>query len=357
MNSGRTQVDAGRRVERSRETAEAAREGAPAPLPTIHLVTLFKVKGGSQERTLQLAATLRGSATVHVWSSTRVADCYRDAGVRRIVPALGRFPRGGTIVFVGTSPIGVWVRASFPRRVILIHNTLNVATLQKRLRRLHGWPLPATELVFCSRKVARSTRMTGVVHLSPIDLERFRPATRPAGAQFTVGRLSRDSAIKFGPGDAALFRALGAEGIRVRLMGATCLARSLAGAPNVELLAVGAEDPADFLRSLDCFVYRTADEWPEPYGRVVAEAMASGLPVVCHRAGGYAEELVEDGRSGFVFDDDAQAAERIRLLRDDPALRARVGAEARSRIERLYGPEELERVRAFYAGPAPARRE
>jgi glycosyltransferase involved in cell wall biosynthesis len=325
--------------------------------PTIHLVTLFKVKGGSQERTLQLAATLRGAATVNVWSSTRIADCYRDAGVRRIVPALARFPRGGTIVFVGTSHIGPWVRASFPRRVILVHNTWNVATLQKRLRRLRGWPLPATELVFCSRKVARSTGMTGDVQLSPIDLERFRPAARPADATFTVGRLSRDAPIKFGPGDAALFRTLGAEGVRVRLMGATCLAGALAGAPGVEVLAVGAEGPAEFLRSLDCFVYRTADDWPEPYGRVVAEAMAAGLPVVCHRAGGYAEELVEDGRSGFVFDHDEQALERIRLLRDDPALRARVGAEARRRIERLYGAEELERVRAFYTRPASARPE
>ncbi len=352
MSSGRTQADAGRRGERAQGTAEA-REGAPVPLPTIHLVTLFKVKGGSQERTLQLAAMLRGDATVNVWSSTRVADCYRDAGVRRIVPALARFPRGGTIVFVGTSPIGAWVRASFPRRVILVHNTLNVATLQKRLRRLRGWPLPATELVFCSRQVARSTRMDGVVQLSPIDLGRFAPAPRPAGARFTVGRLSRDTPIKFGPGDAALFRALGAEGIRVRLMGATCLAGTLGGATNVELLPLGAEDPAAFLRSLDCFAYRTAEDWPEPYGRVVAEAMASGLPVVCHRAGGYAEELVEDGRSGFVFDDDGEALERIRRLRDDPALRARVGAEARSRVERLYGAEELARVRAFYTREAP----
>jgi glycosyltransferase involved in cell wall biosynthesis len=319
--------------------------GAP-----IHVVTSFKVKGGSQERALQLAAILREAAEVRVWSSSRLDAGYRASGVRRIRAALGRFPRRGTLVFVGTAPIGWWVRAAFPRRVILIHNTFNAATLRKRLDRLRGWPLPPPEVVFCSRKVAASAGIAGTVHLSPIDLDRFRPSPRTAGAPFTVGRLSRDTPIKFGPDDARLFRALGAEGFRVRLMGATCLADALAGAHGVEILPVGAEDPADFLRTLDCFLYRTADDWPEPYGRVVAEAMAAGLPVVCHRAGGYAEELLEQARSGFVFDRDDEAAELIRRLRDDADLRARVGAAARERVEQLYGPEELARMRQFYAG-------
>lgn len=314
----------------------------------VHVVTSFKVRGGSQERALQLAAILRERAEVQVWSSSRVHDGYRAAGVRRIRTALGRFPRGGNLVFVGTAPIGWWVRLSFARRVILIHNTFGTATLHKRLRRIEGWPLAAAELVFCSRNVAASADVPGTVHLSPIDLSRFRPAPRPPGAPFTVGRLSRDTPIKFGPDDARLFRALGAEGIRVRLMGATCLAGALAGAPGVEILPVGAEEPDAFLRSLDCFVYRTADDWPEPYGRVIAEAMAAGLPVVCHRSGGYAAELLEDGRNGFVFDRDEEAADLLRRLRDDAALRARVGAGARAHMERLYGPDALDQMRAFY---------
>jgi len=39
----------------------------------------------------------------------------------------------------------------------------------------------------------------------------------------------------------------------------------------------------------------------EPWGLVVNEAMASGLPVICSRTTG-AAELVEEGMNGFLFD-------------------------------------------------------
>jgi hypothetical protein len=41
-------------------------------------------------------------------------------------------------------------------------------------------------------------------------------------------------------------------------------------------------------------------------GRVVTEAMACGLPVVCHESGGYAE-IIEHGRNGFLFDTQQEA--------------------------------------------------
>ncbi len=316
--------------------------------PRVHLVTAFQARGGSQERALQLRAVLGRHADAELWSSTSVHPDYRARGIRRIFPALGRFPRGGNLVFVGTAPIGLWVKAAFPRRVVLVHNTFNAVTLHRRLRRLRGPLLPRPEVVFCSPLVERSAGVAGTVQLSPIDLARFRPATPDASRPFTVGRLSRDTAIKFGHEDGELFRSLAADGVRVRLMGGTCLAPELAGAPGVELLPMGTEDAPGFLGSVDCLVYRTAAHWPEPFGRVVAEAMACGLPVVCHRSGGYAELLVAHGRTGFLFGSNEEAVAIVRRLRHDPALRARVGAEARRHVERLYGAEEEERIRRFY---------
>ena len=67
--------------------------------------------------------------------------------------------------------------------------------------------------------------------------------------------------------------------------------RNLRGVQNVELLRAGAEEPAVFLRSLDCFVYRTSARWFEAYGRVIVEAMATGLPIVAGRDGGYTDYL------------------------------------------------------------------
>src|SRR5829696_9213745 len=39
-------------------------------------------------------------------------------------------------------------------------------------------------------------------------------------------------------------------------------------------------DVADFLRSIDVFVYYHHPNWIEAFGRVIAEAMASGLPTI-----------------------------------------------------------------------------
>ena len=42
----------------------------------------------------------------------------------------------------------------------------------------------------------------------------------------------------------------------------------------------GSLDVVDFLRSIDVFVYFHHPNWVESFGRVIAEAMASGLPTI-----------------------------------------------------------------------------
>jgi glycosyltransferase involved in cell wall biosynthesis len=173
---------------------------------------------------------------------------------------------------------------------------------------------------------------------------------RPARAGFTIGRMSRDDATKHHDEDASLYRMLAALGYRVRVMGGTCLAPQLAGTPNIELLHAGAEDPATFLRSLDCFYYRTNERWFEGFGRVVFEAMASGLPVVCSARGGYADYL-EDGRDSMVFETTAQAVHAIFDLRANPKVRSAMGAAARRSARRIVGEDLHARTRRFLLAP------
>lgn len=103
----------------------------------------------------------------------------------------------------------------------------------------------------------------------------------------------------------------------------------------------GRKDIARVLRGMDIFVH-PADR--EPFGRVVIEAMASGLPVVATRCGG-PEEIITHGQTGLLVekgDAPAIAAETLRLLRDDK-LRGRLGLAARERARDEFSVEKTGR--------------
>jgi glycosyltransferase involved in cell wall biosynthesis len=70
---------------------------------------------------------------------------------------------------------------------------------------------------------------------------------------------------------------------------------------------------------------------------VLMEAMSCGLPVVASRLSGIPELIDHEVEGLLVPPGDAAAlADAIERLRDDPALRARLGAAARERIEREF---------------------
>ena len=91
------------------------------------------------------------------------------------------------------------------------------------------------------------------------------------------------------------------------------------------------KDIASLMHSWSIFIQPSLDEG---FGVAALEAMASGLPVVASDVGGL-RELVQDGRTGFLVPAGAPAAfaAKIRLLLDDPGLRARMGAAGRQRAQ------------------------
>ncbi len=65
----------------------------------------------------------------------------------------------------------------------------------------------------------------------------------------------------------------------------------------------------------------------------ILEYMAAGLPIVASRVG-QIQQLISDGETGLLCepDDPRSLAERLRRLRDDAALRLRLGAAARATV-------------------------
>lgn len=71
----------------------------------------------------------------------------------------------------------------------------------------------------------------------------------------------------------------------------------------------------------------------EPFGAVLAEALAAGLPVISSRAAGATVDLVDDGLDGRIIDPRA-TGECVRVLAQlaaDSDLRRRMGVASRER--------------------------
>lgn len=82
--------------------------------------------------------------------------------------------------------------------------------------------------------------------------------------------------------------------------------------PGVEYVGeIGDRDKADFLGKARALLF--AIDWPEPFGLVMAEALACGTPVVARRRGSV-PEVITDGVTGLIgeTDDDlVQLCQRI----------------------------------------------
>ena len=131
-------------------------------------------------------------------------------------------------------------------------------------------------------------------------------------------------------------------------MGGMCLQPWLQGVSGVELLPVGAEPAPEFLASLDVFFYRTGS-FIEPYGRVVMEAMASGLVVVAAANGGFAEQITQ-GVDGFLVQQQEQSLQLLQALAQSAETRATVGQAARQRAVQVHGAQAFERTVRNYLG-------
>jgi len=201
-----------------------------------------------------------------------------------------------------------------PSKVITIHNGIPI----------QGWSLRPPAVI-----VARK-RELGLDSASPI-----------VG---TVGRLAEQKGLSYFLRMAALllpdfpaarFVVVGHGPQRDEL---AALARDLGIADRVVFTGFR-DDVPELVSTFDLFVLASVYE---PFGLVLAEAMALERPVVASRVGGI-PEVVADGESGLLVpprDPSALAEAAARLLRDE-ALARRMGQAGRQRVLAQFTVEAM----------------
>jgi len=109
--------------------------------------------------------------------------------------------------------------------------------------------------------------------------------------------------------------------------------------PNVEFLGrLGSDDLFGFYRRSRVLVVPSL--WFEPFGMVVVEAMALGVPVIASRIGGL-PCVVDEGVTGLLFEAGApdDLERQVRRLWEDPQLCNQLGSEGRQKVMREYSED------------------
>jgi len=122
---------------------------------------------------------------------------------------------------------------------------------------------------------------------------------------------------------------------------------------GVELIGeIGDAQKADFLSGAIGLLMPI--DWPEPFGLVMIEAMACGTPVIAFNRGSV-PEIVEDGLTGFIVEDETSAIAAVGRL--DTLTRTGVRRRFEERFTaRRMAEDYLRCFRALGAAERPALR-
>jgi glycosyltransferase involved in cell wall biosynthesis len=103
--------------------------------------------------------------------------------------------------------------------------------------------------------------------------------------------------------------------------------------PLVEYVGeIGEGEKDDFLGNAYALLFPI--DWPEPFGLVMIEAMACGTPIIAYRQGSV-PEVIEQGHTGFVVDDLADAVAAAKRVPELSRKRCREVFEQRFTARRM----------------------
>jgi glycosyltransferase involved in cell wall biosynthesis len=267
--------------------------------------------------------------------------------------------------------LGVWAA---PRNVPVlwhVHDYISSRPLMARLMRMHAGRCAAA--VANSRSVADDVRVAcgpGLkvypIH-NAVDLERFSPEGSALDLDRLAGlvppvrpvvRIGLVATMAQWKGHEVFLRAFkmlsGDPPVRGYLIGGPLYETEGSQSDPEDLRRLAArlglagrvgftgfvDEPAAAMRALDVVVH--ASTQPEPFGLVIAEAMACGRAVVVSSGGG-AAEIVTPGDDALVHEAGSvtELAARMDQLARNPTLRAALGARAAQSARRRFARARL----------------
>lgn len=199
------------------------------------------------------------------------------------------------------------------------------------------------------RRIAPHLNWAGTVH-NAVRVEQFPFERRKDGFALFLGRSCPEKGIRYA------IEAAGEAGLPL-VIAAKCrepdeidyFRREVEPRlrPGVEWLGeVGGERKLELLAAARCLIFPVC--WDEPFGLVMAEAMACGTPVIALRRGSI-PEVVTHGATGYICDRPAELPDALRAAGSLSPERCR--AEARSRFDVDAMAEGYQQIYQACAGP------
>lgn len=275
--------------------------------------------------TSRLAALLRGGSVDLLWIEKEAFPWFPGALERLLLP--------------GNVPIVL----DYDDAVFQLYQDHRSSLVRRALGGKHRTAMRRAALVTAGNRVladyARSAGAANVVQVpTVVDLDRYRPrAAAPFGNVPRVCWIGQQSTASFLKPLAPLFRELSDSGRMI--FTAIGIDAAAAGLPMLSVDWSEAGE-AGAIAACDIGIMPLPDTPFErgKCGYKLIQYMACSLPVVASPVGAN-RDIVEHGVNGFLADTPAEWSLALNSLAADPALRARLGAAGRKRVEQHYSLE------------------